>query len=468
LWVPRNTNSWSSINVATRVATRFTLSPGSIGSAQPATWGATDLTVIGDFAYGLNGSKLYVIDLVKRTSAVASISGAAQGEYQAAYSDAAGNAYFFNAGSSTMYELTWAALARVRSGGDRAIAQPIGSRVSGLAGTFIDGASCPASLSPYSPSVSISDITGISNTAAIVNGSINNNFDLGGISSVRAYVSTDPAFGTKSTFAAAPYSTASGSSQYVAVTASVTGLGQATTYYVRLVATNGSGTVMTNPITFTTNSAPVAATLAATDISSNSVVLHGVVDNSRSSTPAVVTFCVSISANMSNCRRVTAAESPVAPRGQSAVSVFIGGLGQNTKFYAQVTANDGDSTTGAVITFATTTAAVVVTLPATGVGPTTATLNGTVDNRNSNQSANVSFCYGTQPSLTGCTPVSAAPSAIGGTGARAVATQIANLSPGTTYYFAVSAQNSSMVTGSVRTFTTAKASTSGRSLVGTR
>ncbi len=131
------------------------------------------------------------------------------------------------------------------------------------------------------------------------------------------------------------------------------------------------------------------------------------------------------------------------------MSFALSGLTQGTQYFFRVT---GGSIDGSILSF-TTTSASVTTSAATSVVGTSATLNGSV-NANGASTA-VSFCWGTSPTLAGCTLVTASPSSVTGTADTAVAYSLTGLKKGTAYYFRVSGISGGVTTdGSILTFTT--------------
>ena len=77
----------------------------------------------------------------------------------------------------------------------------------------------------------------------------------------------------------------------------------------------------------------------------------------------------------------------------------------------------------------------VVTLSATNVTATTATLNGTANANGTTTS--LTFCYGVNADLSGCTVVSGTPGSVAGASAQAVTANISGLSDNTRYYYRI-------------------------------
>lgn len=77
----------------------------------------------------------------------------------------------------------------------------------------------------------------------------------------------------------------------------------------------------------------------------------------------------------------------------------------------------------------------VVTLAASSVGSTGATLNGTVNAKGTSTAA--TFCYGTAPDLAGCAVINGSPATVTGNTATAVTASVSSLATNTTYYFRI-------------------------------
>jgi hypothetical protein len=95
-----------------------------------------------------------------------------------------------------------------------------------------------------------------------------------------------------------------------------------------------------------------------------------------------------------------------------------------------VATSDAGTSNGADLTFTTQAPPTVVTVPATGIGPTSATLGGTVNPNG--RSTSVYVEYGTTTSYGSRTSSRSAGS---GTSVITVAIPVSNLRPGVTYHF---------------------------------
>ncbi|MEN9989527.1 MAG: hypothetical protein RL508_506 [Actinomycetota bacterium] len=161
LTAPSSGNSWSKLNVDTNTATDYTLT-----SSSATTWGAFDLTIMsnGTTAYGLDatGSGAASLDIVtlgatsgtitsKTVTLDASLTTAqkawtSSGSFGAAYSDVAGDLFFFSNDTKYMYQITAASLATTSP-----VLTGFGA-VSTLTSPN-DGASCGLASSPLAPTV---------------------------------------------------------------------------------------------------------------------------------------------------------------------------------------------------------------------------------------------------------------------------------------------------------------------------
>ena len=206
---------------------------------------------------------------------------------------------------------------------------------------------------------------------------------------------------------------------------------------------------------------PTATTSSVTSISVTTATLNGLV-NPRNLITAV-SFCYGTNASFAGCTQVTPSQSPIAAgTSDSSMNANIINLTADTTYYVRVTAsNNAGSTTGNSISFTTASPPIVTTGTASNLNtvpgpPITAgaTLNAAV-NPKSNATA-VTFCYGTSPTLVGCTSVTASQSPLGSsTQSSAVSAVITGLSANTVYFFNTKGQNDFGITfGTTGTFTT--------------
>ncbi len=245
------------------------------------------------------------------------------------------------------------------------------------------------------------------------------------------------------------------------ITATVTGLSPSTTYYFYFVGNNAVGTNTSQavssvgpPVTWSRTSMPSFTTTAlspvvnptqVTNITATSAKLYGTVQpNSQTTT---VSFCYSTNSAIASCSGATQITLSGTVNGNtvSTVSTLISGLTPNTTYYYILQGAGSLTSVSSALSFTTLAAPGVTTTGATGFTNTAAVLRGTVTSNGS--TAAVVFCYSTNSSLASCSGgtvnfVAIAGSPFSGTTANQVVTsQIANLAPGTTYYFQIRGTN---------------------------
>ncbi|MCP4369267.1 MAG: hypothetical protein GY797_14300, partial [Deltaproteobacteria bacterium] len=304
----------------------------------------------------------------------------------------------------------------------RVVAQNGNGTTNGADMTFTTGA--------LTPSVTTGAATNVLHTSATINGTANGN-------AAGAIVTFDygltVAYGTS--ISATP-STVPGDQTDYAVSANLSALTPGTTYHYRAVADN----IFVTPVngadmTFTTPIGPDVTTDAATSVTANNATLHGTVNANNAST--TVTFEYGLTASYG--KTVGADQSPVTGNTNTAVSTVLASLVPNTTYhYRTVVVNANGTSQGVDMTFTTPALApTVVTAPASLVGITTATLNGTV-NANS-LSTTVTFEYGTTTAYG--TTETADQSPVTGSSTTAVNKALTGLTPNTTYHYRVVGQN---------------------------
>ncbi len=242
------------------------------------------------------------------------------------------------------------------------------------------------------------------------------------------------------------------------ITGAAVGLSQATTYYYQAIGDNSQGTSYGVIKSFTTLAgAPVATTVAATNVLATTATLNGRVNPGGAST--TVKFCyhtsnsVDGSGKISGCTLSPTVSTINASAGLTSLLLNVDSLTANTVYYFQVVASNtvaGSANTiyGAVLTLKTG-APYVHTLAATDVGVSQAVLNGTVKANGSNISS-VKFCLSTATAIgangdltcdvvnQNATPASFASTI---TIANPESTTVTGLAAGTTYYFQIVAIN---------------------------
>jgi phosphodiesterase/alkaline phosphatase D-like protein len=298
------------------------------------------------------------------------------------------------------------------------------------------------------PTATTNAATGIGSTTATLNGTVNAN---NASTIVTFEYGLDTSYGST---ALAIQNPVSGSTD-TAVSVTINDLLPNTTYHYRVSATNANGSANGADMTFTTlPQAPTATTNAASPVGTTTTTLNGTVNANGAST--TVTFQYGLSTSYGTT--ITAAQSPVTGSTNTAVSRAITGLTNGiTYHYRVVASNAGGTTYGADMTFTTgSTAPTAITNAASGIGTTSATLNGTVNANNS--STTVTFEYGLTTAYS--RTVTAVQSPVTGSTDTAVNATPNDLMPGTTYHYRVKAVNTNGTTyGGDMTFTTLAAPT---------
>ncbi len=268
------------------------------------------------------------------------------------------------------------------------------------------------------PTVATGAASGVGPTVATVSGTVNPN---GQPTTWLFEVGQSTSYGSRT----AAQDAGSGTSAR-SVSAALTGLAPGRTYHYRLLATSSAGTTTGADATFVTAEPPAATTLAASSIGTTSAKLNARVDpNGR---PTSYVFELGTTAGYG-----TATASSSAGSGSSAVSVSrtVTGLKPGTQYHFRVVASsDAGKTAGSDLTFTTQAPPAVATGPASAVGPTTASLGGTVNPNG--RSTSVYVEYGTTTRYGSRTSTRSVGS---GTAVVTVAIPVSRLSPGVTYHF---------------------------------
>ncbi len=318
---------------------------------------------------------------------------------------------------------------------------------------------------PASPLVTTSAASGVTTTAAVLNGSGNPNFDA--TTGWFRYSATNPGtcddtFGTRAP-ASGGSSLGSGSTA-VTFSQPVTGLTPGTTYYFCAIAQNTVGTSFGAVLTFTTLAAPIVTTSAATLVGSTTATLNGSANPQGSTATGWFRYST---VNPGTCNDTFGTRAPTTGgtalgAGSTAVaySRALTGLTLGTTYYFCAIASNAQGTSfGAVLTFATPNAPLVTTSAASAVSSSSATLNGSADPRNGDATGwfryattNPGTCndtFGTRTPATGGSALGA------GSGAVPFTQGISGLAPFTTYYFCAIASNVvGTAFGAVLSFTT--------------
>ena len=214
----------------------------------------------------------------------------------------------------------------------------------------------------------------------------------------------------------------------------LTGLTFNTTYYVRAYATNNKGTAYGNQITFKTlTTTPTVVTNAASNITATSATVGGNVTNDGGSEIIARGICYGTKENP------TISDSKVDKSGTTGTySCTLEGLSAGTTYYARAYATNANGTVyGEQITFATIAGEPnVVTLAATDVTGTTATLGGNVISSGGADVLKRGICYATTAN-----PTTSNNNVTCGSGVGEFSCSVMDLSPNTTYYVRAYAAN---------------------------
>jgi phosphodiesterase/alkaline phosphatase D-like protein len=236
-----------------------------------------------------------------------------------------------------------------------------------------------------------------------------------------------------------------------AVTNTLNSLIPNTTYHYRVVAQNVNGTNYGADMTFTTTAiGPTVSTDAVSGIGATGATLNGTVNAEGDSTTVTFEYGTTVAYGTT----VTADQSPVTGSTNTPVSKGLTGLTTNTTYHYRVVGQNGAGTSnGADMTFTTgTNTPNAATNAASGIGTTSATLNGTANANGS--STTVTFEYGTTTAYGKTATADQSP--ITGTTDTGVTSTIGGLIASTTYHYRVVAQNAFGTTnGADMTFLTA-------------
>ena len=227
----------------------------------------------------------------------------------------------------------------------------------------------------------------------------------------------------------------------------LTALSAATTYHYRLVAKNSSGTTNGSDGIFTTASAPVAVTGAASGVGPTGATVGGTVNPNGQPTNWYVEY-----GTTTGYGSKTATTDAGSGTSSKSVSAALTGLTAGKTYHFRLVAtSDAGTTTGSDASFVTAEPPAVTTSAASSVGSTSATLNGKVDPNG--RSTTYLFEWGTTTSYGSKTSSSSAGS---GESAHVTATKgISGLKPGTTYHFRIVATSDAGTTkGADQAFTT--------------
>lgn len=254
--------------------------------------------------------------------------------------------------------------------------------------------------------------------------------------------------------------TTSGSS--TSMTADVTDLSQATTYYYQAIGENSQGTTYGEILNFTTLAgAPVATTVAATNVANTTATINGRLNPGGAATTVRFRWGTDNGLNGATLSDTVTVISAVA--GLTSVSLNLSNLNQGDTYYFRVEGtNSQGSSQGSILSFKAG-APTAQTLPATGVLATSAVVNGNAK-ANAANITSVKFCVSTTSTIGGSGNLtcdvadqnaSITSIATSVTAATSESTTISSLTTNTIYYFQIVAGTGSDTSyGAVLSFTT--------------
>jgi MYXO-CTERM domain-containing protein len=315
------------------------------------------------------------------------------------------------------------------------------------------------------PSVTTVAASGVSGTAATLNGSANPN--LAAATGWFRYSTTQPAscndaFGTRAPAAGGTALGAGGSD--VAYAQPVAGLATGTTYYYCAIASNAVGTGLGQVLSFTTPAAPSVTSVAASAVTSTGATFDGSANPNLDAATGWFRYSTTQPASCNDVfgTRAPAAGGTALGAGSSAVdySQPITGLTPGSTYYfCAIASNALGKGFGAVLSFTTLAKPAVTSMAATAVTSTGATLNGSANPKLADatgwfryDTTDPGACddsFGTRAPASGGTSLGAGSSAV------PYSEVLAGLAAGTKYYFCAIADNAvGTGFGAVLSFTT--------------
>jgi len=225
------------------------------------------------------------------------------------------------------------------------------------------------------PTATTRPVSNIGDTTATLNSAVNPN---GSATTVSFDYGTSTSYGSKSSSKSA----GSGrSTQNVAI--GISGLAPNTTYHVRVVAVNASGTSTGSDVTFATTGRPLVSTGAASGVGSNAATLGGAVDPNGHAASWFFQYGTTTGYGTQTPTRSSSSRS-----GVQNVTEAIAGLKPSTTYHFRLVGSNGVGTTfgndatfttgGPPVTLATSTATVVL--------GRSAVLSGKISSGKSNES----------------------------------------------------------------------------------
>ena len=206
--------------------------------------------------------------------------------------------------------------------------------------------------------------------------------------------------------------------------------------------------------------APTVTTNVATSVQSTSATINGSLEWGGLITAA--TLCYStVQADLAGCEAGTSGTSvqptphSIVASGSTPVAYNLTGLTPGVTYYFKALGRNSVGTAEGIVRSFTTVALAptATTQAATSVSRTAATLNGSINWGGSTTA--ITYCYGTNSNLSGCTTGTPSPSSATSDGAISAPLSLTGLTPGTTYYYRISGTNNTGTTdGSILSFTT--------------
>jgi hypothetical protein len=232
----------------------------------------------------------------------------------------------------------------------------------------------------------------------------------------------------------------------VAVTSTISSLSPGTTYHYRIVATSTAGTSKGADHSFTTTPPPTVVTGAASNVGPTSAMVAGTVNPQGLATTYLFEY-----GKTTKYGSKTASKTAGSGTSSVVVSTTISSLSPGTTYHYRIVATSTAGTSkGADHSFTTTPPPSVVTGAGSNIGPTSATVAGTVNPQG--LATTYLFEYGKTTKYGSKT---ASKSAGSGTSTVAVSTTISSLSSGTTYHYRIVATSSAGTSkGADRSFKT--------------
>ena len=216
------------------------------------------------------------------------------------------------------------------------------------------------------PSASTNAASSVAASSARLNGNVNPN---GQSTNWYFEFGTSTSYGTKTAAKNAGAGTHSTS-----VSMSISGLAASTTYHFRIVASNGSGTVLGNDQSFTTVGPPAVQTGPAQSVTTTAATLTGTLDPRGSAT----TWFFDYGTSTAYTARTPVQNGGTSP-GARPISIVLSNITPNTTYHFRLVAtNDAGRTLGSDATFTTLPSVTIKQSDLRVVAGHVVTLSGTV------------------------------------------------------------------------------------------